>query len=126
MHNFKGIHNHTLDEGVSHIKTRVSSIFDFYKSFSYAPVEEVVSSPIGHIPGFDSFLGIFVKNYTKNEELRGSLLTSICKAYVVNVDGVPNPQYGTDVMKFFLELSASGDKRGFEFVLGNLYGESLR
>ena len=39
---------------------------------------------------------------------------------------MPNPQYGTDVLNFFLALSASGDKGAFEFVSGNLCGVSLR
>ena len=39
---------------------------------------------------------------------------------------MPYPQYGTDILKNLLELSASGDKKVFEFVLGNLYGVSLR
>ena len=113
MHNFKCSHNHTLNEVGLHLKTRVYSIDDFYKSFSYAPVKEVVSSPSGNVLEVDSFLGSFVNNYTNNEEFCGSFLTSICKAYAVKVDGVPSPQYGTDVLKFFLALSASGDKKAF-------------
>ena len=53
-------------------------------------MKEVVSSPSGHVPGVDSFLDSFVNNYTNNEEFRGSFLTSLCKAYVAKVDGVPN------------------------------------
>ena len=40
--------------------------------------------------------------------------------------GVPNLQYGTDVLNFFLESSASGDKKAFKFVSGNLCGVLLR
>ena len=40
--------------------------------------------------------------------------------------GVPNLQYVTDILNFFLALSASGDKKAFEFVSGNLCGVSLR
>ena len=126
MHNFKGSHNHTLNEVGLHMKTRVSSIFDLYKSFSYAPVKEMMSSPSGHVPGVDSFLDSLVNDYTNNEEFCGSLLTSIFKAYVVKVDGVPNLKYGTDVLNFFLALYASGNKKEFEFVSGNLCGVSLR
>ena len=57
------------------------------------------------------FLDSFVKNYTNNNEFCGSLLTSLCKSCVLKVDGVPNPQYGTDVLKIFLALSEGGDKR---------------
>ena len=78
-------------------------------------MKEAVSSPSGNIPGVDSFLDSFVNNYKNNKEFRGSLLTSICKTYVVKVDGVPNPQNGTYVLNFFLELSSSGDKNSFEF-----------
>ena len=44
----------------------------------------------------------------------------------MKVDGVPNPQYGTDILNFFPALSASGEKKVFEFVSGNLCGVSLR
>ena len=105
-----GSHNHKFNEVGFHLKIWVSSIVDFYKSFSYTPVKEVVSSPSGHVPGVDSFLDSFVNNYTNNEEFSGSLFISLCKAYIVKVGGVPNPQYGTYVLNFFLTLSASGDK----------------
>ena len=101
MHNFKDSHNHTLNDIGLNLKTRVFSVVHFYKSSSYAPVKEVVSYPSGHVPGVDSFLDIFVKNNKNNEEFCGSLITSLRKAYVVKVDGVPNMQYGTNVMNFF-------------------------
>ena len=34
---------------------------------------------------------------------------------------VNNPQYGTDVLNYILELSASGDKKALKFVSGNCY-----
>ena len=86
----------------------------------------MVSSPSGHVPVLNSFPDIFVKNYSNNEEFCGSFLISLCKAYVAKVYGVPNLQYGTGVMNFFLALSASGDKKAFDFVSGNLCGASLR
>ena len=104
----------------------MSSIVDFYKSFFYDPVKEMVSSPSGHVPGVDSFLDSFVNNYTKNKEFFGCFLTSIFKAYVAEVDWVPNPQYRTYVLNFFLVLSASGEKRAFEFASGNFCGAPLR
>ena len=73
-------------------------------------MKELVSFPSGRVPVFDSFLDSFVKNYTNNDEYRGSFRTSLCKAYVAKVDEVPNPQYRTDVLNFFLALSASSDK----------------
>ena len=126
MHNFKGSHNHTLNEVGLHLKIGVSSIVDLYKSFLYDPVKELVSSPSGNVPGVNFFLGSFVNNYTNNEEFCASLLTSLCKAYSVKVDGVPNPRNEKYVLKVFLELSASGDKKAFEFVSGNLCGASFR
>ena len=103
----------------------MSSIVDFYISFYYASVKEVVSSPSGHITVVNSFRVSFVNNYTNNEEFRGIFLPSLCKIYAVKVDGVPNPQYGTDVLNLFLSLSASGDKKAFGFVSGNLCGFPL-
>ena len=112
MHNFKGSHNHTLNEVGLHMKTRMSYIVDFYKSFSYSPVKEVVSSLSGNVTGVYSFLDSFFNKYTNNKEFCGSLIISLCKSYAVKVDGVPNLQYGTDVLSFFLALSASGKKKG--------------
>ena len=89
-------------------------------------MKEVVSSPSGHVPGVDSFLDSFVNNYTNNEVFCGSFLTSLCKAYDGKVDGVPNLQYGKDILNFFLELYASGDQNEFDFVSGNFCGVSLR
>ena len=76
-------------------------------------MKEVVSSPSGHVPGVNSFLDSFINNYTNNEEFCGSLLSSLLKAYAMKVDGVPNMQYGTYVLKNFLEFSTSGDKKAF-------------
>ena len=53
MHNFKGSHSHTLNEFGLHLKTRVSFIVEFYMSFLYDPVKEVVSSPSGHVSGVE-------------------------------------------------------------------------
>ena len=89
MHNFKRSHNHTLNEVGLHLKTSVSSIVYFYKSFSYALAKEVVSSPSRHVPVVNSFLDSFVNKYTNNEEFRGSFITSLCKDYAAKVDGVP-------------------------------------
>ena len=89
-------------------------------------MKEVVSSPSGNVPGVDSFLDNSVKNYTNNEGFCDSLITSISKAYIVKVDGVPNPQHRKDVLKNFLALSASGDKKAFDFISGNLCRVSLR
>ena len=77
MHNFKGSHSHTLNEFGLHLKTRVSFIVEFYMSFLYDPVKEVVSSPSGHVSGVDLFLDSFANNYTNNEGFCGSLLTII-------------------------------------------------
>ena len=88
-------------------------------------MKEVVSSPSGYVPEVYSFIDRFINNYTNNKEFCGSLLTSIFKVYVSKVDGVLNPQYGTDVLKISLSLSASGDKKEFEFVSGKLCGVSL-
>ena len=88
-------------------------------------MKEGVSSPSGNVPGVDLILDSFVNNYTNNEGFCGSLLTSLCKAYAVKVDGVPNLQYGTDFLNFFLAIYTSGGKKAFEFVSCHLYGEPL-
>ena len=79
MHNFKGSHNHTLNEVRLHLNTRVYSVINFYKSFSYAPVKEVVSSPSGNAPGVDSFLDSFVKNIQTTRNFVAVLLSVFAK-----------------------------------------------
>ena len=113
MHKFKGSHNHALNEVGLYMNTRLSSIVDIYKSFSYAPVKEVLSYPSGHVPGVDSFLDIVVNNYTNNDKFRGSFLTSIYKAYAIKVDGATNTQYGTGVLIFSWHYLQVATKRHF-------------
>ena len=44
---------------------------------------------------------------------------------MAKVDGVKNRKYGRKVLKFYLALSVSGDKKAFEYVSGNLVDVSL-
>ena len=67
------------------------------------------------------FLDSFINNYTNNEEFCGSLITSPCKAYDVKVDGVPNMQYRTDVLKIFLAIYTSEKKRHLSLFHASLW-----
>ena len=88
-------------------------------------MKDVVLSPSRYVPGIDSLLAIFIKNYVNNDKFSGILFTSLLKSYISKVDGVSNPQYGTDILNFFLAFSSSGDKEDFYFVSCNLCGVSL-
>ena len=112
-------------EGKS-LKQRLMLASSFYKSVNSGAAANAVKSTSGYLPGIDPFLASFIKNYKENPSFRDSLVVNLMKGYVAKVDGVKNPQYGLKVLNFFLALSASGDKRAFEFVSGNLAGVSLR
>ena len=50
---------------------------------------------------------------------------NLMQAYVANVEGVNNPKYGSMVLNFMPALSASGNKKAFEYISGNLFLVSL-
>ena len=112
-------------EGIA-LKNRILLAVIFYKSLSSSAAASRVTTPSGYIPGVDSFLDSFINHYMNNPEFKDSLVVNLTKAYVSKVDGVKNPKYGAKVLNFFLALYASGDKKAFEFVSGNLCGIGLR
>ena len=54
----------------------------------------------------------------KDGSNRESFMFFLLKSYVANENGNQNPEYGTNMLNFFLALSAS-DKRAFGFVSKN-------
>ena len=115
-----------LSEERRDLKNRIKLAIEFYNSISSGNEADVVATSSGYIPGVDAFLDSFIKHYSANEEYRGSLMINLLKGYTLKVDGVKNPKYGTKVLNFMLALAASGDKKAFEYVSGNLCSVSLR
>ena len=99
---------------------------EFYKSLSSSQESSIVKHASGYMPGVDSFLDKFIGHYNSNEDFKQSLIVTLVKAYVAKVEGVDNPHYGSKVLNFFMALAASGDKKAFEYVSGNLCDVSLR
>ena len=53
-------------------------------------------------------------------------MVGLLNAYVAKADGAVNPQYSTRVINFMLALYASGDRKAFQYVSGNLCSVSVR
>jgi hypothetical protein len=47
-------------------------------------------------------------------------MVSLMSAFVAKLEGQRNPQYSQRVLNFMLALSASGDRKAFQFVSANL------
>ena len=126
MHDFCKSQDRNLSVAGVALKNRVILSVAFYKSLSTSAEATQIANPSGYIPGVNSFLDNFIKHYLSNAEFRDSLVVHLMRGYVAKVEGVKNPKYGSKVLNFFMALAASGDKKGFEFVSGNLASVSLR
>ena len=70
----------------------------YYESISKEQLRVgAVGKGAKHIPGVDKFLLNFVQHYRSSDEFRGSLLTSLMKAYMCKIQGNKNPEYGGKV-----------------------------
>jgi len=98
MDNFtKGSHLYLSEEG-RHIKNRIKLAVLFYNSTSSDDEAVVITTSSDYIPGVDTFLHSFIKNYTMNAEFRDSLMLNLLRGYVLKVDGVKNQKYGTNML----------------------------
>ena len=111
-----------------HLKKRIVLAVQFYKSLSSdKKINNIVKLSSGYMPGVDAFVNKFIHHYTNNKEYWywGSLMVNLMKGYTVKVDGVKNPAHGSNVINFMLALTAGGNKKAFEFVLGHVCSASL-
>lgn len=53
-------------------------------------------------------------------------MVGLMTAYTAKADGAMNPQYPQRVLNFMLALSASGDRKAFQYVSANLCSVSVR
>ena len=117
---------HLSGEGVG-LRNRVNLSVSFCKSVNESDTSsKVLVTSAGYVPGVDAFLDNFIKHYQSNVKFRESLIVNLMKGYVAKVEGIKNPKYGAKVLNFFLALAASGDKKAFEYISGNLAAVSLR
>ena len=106
-----------------HLAVRVQ----FYKSLSQKTINAIaVPGQSDALPSVDNFLSSFIRLYRTSEDFRGSLMCGLMTAYVAKADGATNPQYSKRVLNFMLALYASGDKKAFQYVSGNLCSVSVR
>ncbi len=109
------------------LKKRIALQVEFYKSFSQSAINSIaVPGQTDSIPSMDNFLSSFIRLYQTSEEFKGSLMLGLMTAYVAKADGALNPQYSKRVLNFMLALSASGNKKAFQYVSGNLCSVSVR
>ena len=111
-----------------HLKQTVKLQMQYYQNMEKSVmVKNRVTGSCGFIPGVDNFLKQFIKLYlSQDDTFKNSLLVCLMRSYVAKANGVNNPQYAAKVMNFFVAIAASGNKRSFEFVSGNLCAISLR
>ena len=126
LQDFTKASDETFTQAGKDLKARVLLSVRFYKSLRSSDAVETIVPKSGFMPGVDSFLDKFVEHYKTNPKFRSSLVVLLMKGYVAKVDGIKNPKYGTKVLNFMMALAASGDKKAFEYVSGNLCSCSLR
>jgi len=112
------------------LKKRVALQLKFYKSMPQNAMNAISIQgqldTMPSMPSMDNFLRSFNRLYQTSEPFRKSLMVGLLTAYVAKADGAVNPQYPTRVINFMLALYASGDRKAFQFVSGNLCSISVR
>jgi hypothetical protein len=77
------------------------------------------------MPSMDNFLCKFNRLYLTSEAFRGNLMVGLMTAFVAKLEGEKNPQYSQRVLHFMLALSASVNRKAFQFVSANLCSVSV-
>ncbi len=78
------------------------------------------------MPSMDKFLCNFNHLYLTSEAFRGNLMVGLMTAFVAKSKGERNLQYSQRVLNFMTALSASGDRKAFQFVSANLCSVSVQ
>jgi hypothetical protein len=69
----------------------------------------------------------FNRLYLTSEAFRGNFfLVGLMIAFVAKLEGKRNPQYSQRVLNFMLALSASSNRKAFQFVSANLCSVSVQ
>ena len=93
MEGFKKSSDNTYSAAGLDLKRLVELHVQFYNSIA-KEISSVLATSAGYIPGVDSFLDSFVKNYQNHKEFRSGLIVKMMQAYVMKLDGFNNPIYG--------------------------------
>lgn len=128
MRTFVKASGKTLTQLGQDLKKRMTYQFKWYDSLS-ASTRRIIATQEGKKSGMesmDSFMQSFNKLYHDSEAFRSELLIDLLKALIAKHNGVSNPHYAPRVINFMLAISASGDRKAFQFVSANLSSMSVR
>jgi hypothetical protein len=108
------------------LKKRISRQVIFHESMPQTTMKAIsIEGQSDSMPIMDKFLCNFNHLYLTSEAFRGNLMVGLMTAFVEKSEGERNPQYSQRVLNFMLALSASGDRKAFQFVSANLCSVSV-
>jgi hypothetical protein len=101
----------------------IRSQIKYYQSVQACPVKEILCEKEGNVLGQNAFIREFTK-LTKNNtgDIQNSLPVLFLQTVMSKMKGQRNTKYDERVFNFFVAIVASGDKRAFNFMSGNLRG----
>jgi hypothetical protein len=101
-------------------KKRIAMQVNFYESMSPTTMKAIsIEGKSDSMPSMDSFLCKFNPLYLTSDASRGNLMVGLMTAFVAKLEGKRSPQYSQRVLNFVLALSASGNRKAFQFVSSN-------
>jgi hypothetical protein len=109
------------------LKKRIAMQVNFYESMSPTTMKAIsIEGQSDLMPSMDNFLHKFNRLYLASEAFSDNLMVGLMIAFVAKLEGKRNPQYCQRVLNFMLMLSASGNRKAFQFVSANLCSVSVQ
>ncbi len=109
------------------LKMRILMQFIFHELMPQTTMKAIsIEGQSDSMPSMDKFLCNFNHLYLTSEAFRGNLMVSLMTTFVAKLEGERNPQYSQRVLNFMLALSASSDRKAFQFVSANLCSVSVQ
>jgi hypothetical protein len=103
------------------LKMRIAMQVKLFESMSPTTMKAIsIEGQSDLMPSMDDFLCNFDRLYQTSEAFRGNLKVGLMSAFVAKSEGNRNLQYSQRVLNFMLALSASGDRKAFQFESANL------
>ncbi len=109
------------------LKKRIAMQVKFYESMLPTTMKAIfIEGQSDLMRGMDDFLCKFNHLYLTSEAFRGNSMVGLMTTFVAKSEGKRNPQYSQRVLNFMLVLSASGNRKAFQFVSANLCSVSVQ
>jgi hypothetical protein len=109
------------------MKKRIAMQVKFYESMLPMTMKAIsIEGQSDLMRGMDDFLCNFDSLYLRSEAFRGNLMVGLMTTFVAKLEDERNPQYSQRVLNFMLALSASGNRKAFQFVSANLCSVSVQ